>query len=435
MTRIADYAANNTLTSYILQTQKRLHDLQIQVSTGKVSQDYQGLAREAQRLVNFENTRSVLDRYVTGNDLKDVRLKTTESVMDAIKKAVTDFRELLFEYESGDLSDEQRVRDIQDAAYRGMVNISAYLNSEVDGRYIFAGGRVTTEPVNLNLTSLSDFQAKYDGASVVYPPTRNAHVETKLSLDSTATGGLTLSNGPPATLTAGTAGSLASIPVGATITLGGAPTAGNNTNYTVVSNNGTDIEISGNFTIGASTIAVTNSFASAEAAPAATLSVDTYYDGDTATQTHRVDASRDFGLDLNAIDPAFEKALRAMSIIAQGSYGTAGGLDSHPERIDQALYLINYSLDNTDPGSPPFGVEQTSSIRQIERDVGYQRVLIDETNQQQEALISFYEQRIADTENIVEVEAITRLLDDSQALEASYQAMSRIRQLSLSNYL
>ncbi len=435
MTRIADYAANNALTSYILQTQKRLHELEIQVSTEKVSQDYQGLAGQAQRLVNYENTRDVLDRHVTGNELMDLQLKTTESVMEAIKKELTDFRDLLIEYESGTRDDEQRVGDVQEAAFRGLRNISDYLNSEVDGRYIFAGGRVTDRPVDLDLTSLADFQAKYDGDGVIYPPTRDAHVETKLSLDSTATGGLTLANGAPPTLTAGTAGSLASIPVGATITLDGAPTAGNNTNYTVVSNDGTTIEISGSFTVGASTINVNNSFASAEAAPAATLSVGTYYNGDTATQTHRVSPNRDFGLDLNAIDPAFEKTLRAMSIIAQGSYGTAGGLENHPERIEQAMYLVNYALDITDPGNPPFGVEQSSNIRQIERDVGYQRVLIDETNQHQKTLISFYEQRISDTEDVDKLEAITRMLDDAQALEASYQAMSRIRQLSLSNYL
>jgi flagellin-like hook-associated protein FlgL len=50
-------------------------------------------------------------------------------------------------------------------------------------------------------------------------------------------------------------------------------------------------------------------------------------------------------------------------------------------------------------------------------------------------LIATLENRVADIENADPTEAITKLLDQSRALEASYQAISRVRQLSLTDYL
>ena len=193
----------------------------------------------------------------------------------------------------------------------------------------------------------------------------------------------------------------------------------------MVSTNGSDqITISGNMTIGATTTAVTNT-ANNGADATATISVSNYYSGDTATQTHRVSDNREFTLDLNGIDPAFEKAIRAMGIIAQGDFGTNGGLDQHPERLDQAIYLITSALELTPTGTPPFGAENTSNIRQIEQDLGYQQVLISQTNEQHKDLIAFFDQRVIDTENIDSLEVISRLLDESNALEAAYQAISR----------
>ncbi len=58
-----------------------------------------------------------------------------------------------------------------------------------------------------------------------------------------------------------------------------------------------------------------------------------------------------------------------------------------------------------------------------------------DTNEAHTRFIAFLESRIADTENVDPLEAITSLLDESRALEASYQVLARIRELSLANFL
>ena len=202
MNRIADLAASNTVIARILETQKRLHDLEVQVSTEKKSQTYQGIARSSQQLVNYENARNKLEAFVATNQTQDMRLQTTVTVVDGIKTTLTEFRDALFDYEAGSLDNEQRVKDIQDAAFRALTDLSVHLNAEVDGRFIFAGGRVATQPVDFGLTNLSDFQAQFDGEAVVYPPTREAHVETGVNLTAADIGGLTVAGttpSPPAT--------------------------------------------------------------------------------------------------------------------------------------------------------------------------------------------------------------------------------------------
>jgi hypothetical protein len=169
---------------------------------------------------------------------------------------------------------------------------------------------------------------------------------------------------------------------------------------------------------------------------AGTISSTSYFKGDQVAMTHRVDSKRDFEYDLNAVDPGFEKAIRAMKITLQGVFQTEGGLDQNTDRIEKILFLLNSALDRPPPGgTPPFGLELSSNIEQIEQDLGFDRVLIDATNTLHADLISFLDGSVSKVENIDLTEVITLLLNQQLALDASFQAFARIRQLSLLNFL
>jgi hypothetical protein len=55
-----------------------------------------------------------------------------------------------------------------------MKDMQDFLNTDVDGRYLFAGSPARTQPVSLLASTLAQFQAIYDGDKVVYPPTADA---------------------------------------------------------------------------------------------------------------------------------------------------------------------------------------------------------------------------------------------------------------------
>jgi len=710
MSRISSYASNLTLINQMLRTQERVFDLETQTTSGKNSQDYRGISINSQRLVNLENTKTQLERFIDNNNQQEVRLNIQDTVVEGIRETVREFQVSLNNYSNSDLRNEEKVEEIQAAAYRGLVSLQNLLNTDVAGRFIFAGSRVGNEPVELGISSITGFQQRFDGYNVKVPTTRDAITEnfnfnrdennvasqfidpsnflifaqdadgvtttggnssitatsalfsnlsagatievtdtasnngtytvssvtnsgrtieivTTMLTDEAAVANSTVSYRDPNndaieltktssdfgtvtatratnTLTASTANGFSGIPVGARITVAG--TTLNDGDYTVATNDGTNITVQSNkltdeglgagntffdfyggtqvvftpnaganddtiqiqtnggggpvpdvfnglavgdtvtlantgsnnstFTINAisadgSTITVdetvttetdfnatfsgTNSFAytvgtqidfnaatetieiqdsggAAVAgafsdlkvgqqitvsgvttnngvftiasiaangssitvnenitvnetdndgariqsfAAAGTIKADPYYNGDSVSTTHRTSDLRSFENDLTAIDPAFEKAIRGMMLILQGSYGSSGGLDENSERVGQAKYLIEASLEFTVSGTPPFGTELEGSIEQVQQDIGFNQVLLDSQNKLHKDFIGFIDSSIADIENADPLTSITRLLDDSRALEASYQAFSRIRQLSLTNFL
>ncbi len=212
------------------------------------------------------------------------------------------------------------------------------------------------------------------------------------------------------------------------------PTTSNNRTYTVasISSDGSTITVAEDIE---TTETDTDGARLRVFAASATIATETFYKGDQQTSTHRVSTTQSFENNIDGIDPAFEKGIRALQLIAQGVYGTAGGLDQNKERIEQANYLLNSSLQRTVTGDPPFGQELAGNIEQVEIDLGYHRVLMQTTNELNLNLMSFYDESAADIENADIQTMITKLLDDQNALEASYQAYARITQLSLTNFL
>jgi len=712
--RISNLATSNQLMSYLTKTQNRLNDLQYQVSSQKVSSDYKGISKSSQYLLGLEASHDNIAGYIKNNEIMDVRLNITSSAMDGISTDINEFKKSLKTFDNQAGKTQDNTKDIQQQAFNSLLSMQAYLNTSVGGRYIFAGGRTGTVPVDMNLTTLADFQARYDGAAVSYPTTSAAHTENftiandsaaktnwltfeqdgdgnaatagtgtitattaqfaNVSVGSTieitdtannngtytvtgVTGGgtkievatrmltneannanavvlkpgnsiaqadkVTLSGGvgvgdifsvtingttlsataggadtlttlrdnlvgqinahatlgplvtasassndaislvadaagvpysitaaatdvaaagatntttvtsvtanvtaPNTTLTSAnftdlsfdrgsnriTVGAaslgtnaLSSLTVGSTFTISG--TAQNNGTYTVaaVAANGDTVDIvpkkltdegtaatptlnfAGNqaFTVntGDDTITATagtyssvkagmsiviagtasnngtftvTSVASdgssinvretltAEAAVASTavvsnadgtISSKKYYLGDDLTVSHRIDESRSIDNALNGLDPAFEKAIRAMAIIAQGAYGTEGGLDQNTARATNAIYLLESAYDGTVSGTSPYGTEDTSNVRDLLVTLGYQQVQISQTTESHVSYSGFLEAQIGNIENSDPLETITRLLDDQRALEASYQTLARIRELSLINYM
>ena len=177
MTRITSAASNTILIARFLQTQKTLNDLELQVATEKRSQTYSGLAIDSQRLLDIENTRDSLERFVQTNNTANLRLDIQTTALEGIEDAIREFRGFLLDFSNGDTTDADRIEDIQDNALRSLLNMQTLLNTEADGRFIFAGGAMRTEPVDFGVTSVSAFQSTFDGSRVTVPTTRDAHLE------------------------------------------------------------------------------------------------------------------------------------------------------------------------------------------------------------------------------------------------------------------
>ncbi len=546
MSRISSLSSNNELVKQMLQSQTRMQTLQVQIATEKKSQDYTGIAKNSERLISIENSRELLNNYISTNGLMDMRLSISGTVLESVDSSISDFRNDLIKFRATSMTDVVEIRDIQTTAFKTLQSLEAYLNTDVNGQYLYSGGRVNTQPIDFGLTTLSDLQSKWDGANITYPTRRDTNIHPKLtsgtgdpsnptaagftalnftagtpgtiattniatqvdtiSLSGTfevgdsysatingttvsytaiaadtnldgvrdklfaainanattgaaviaaaggagqltmtsqtagtpftatvtsANGGATSDNGATIATTTANANAFSNIPVGSTITITGADTTANNGTYTVASNSGGVITVAAGETI---TTTVTPD-ANVAGDPLTITSNISYYSGDEVTQTHNVSKTRSLDADLNGLDPAFEKAIRGLFIIAQGAFQTAGGLDQNTSRVADVLYLMDSSLQRNPGGTAPYGTELAGNLDQITMDIGFDRVLIDQTNSISRSLIDFYDKKSSDFENVDPLAVYTALLDEQSSLEASYAAMARVRQLSLVSYL
>lgn len=145
MTRVANYAQFQRNLAHILEAQRRLADGQIQISSGRKSQNYAGIARDARRLVGAEIAHMRTSQYIENNNLIELRLQKMETTVSQTFDIASNYKTLLVNALNFNNSSELAM-PIQ--AKQLMDQLTALLNVEDDGRFLFAGTMTNTEPVD-----------------------------------------------------------------------------------------------------------------------------------------------------------------------------------------------------------------------------------------------------------------------------------------------
>jgi len=247
------------------------------------------------------------------------------------------------------------------------------------------------------------------------------------TLDRTVFGGLSFSNSA-GTITSSVKGALLDSknlpypPVGTLVTLKGSSEV-NAGVYEITGNDGTTLNIR------------CKTLKTETAMPQTEMTAQSWYKGDTLSLNTSINQTTTIDTSLTASDSAFEKVVRACGIIAQGAYGTAGGLDQHPERVEAAIALLKDALSHSSTATLPYGKEESSDLDGLQKKVGLNLTAIQNSNTALTQMKSFFVNRVSDIEQISSTEAITALLADSQALQTSYQALAKMQQMSLINFL
>jgi len=148
MPRVPTFAVHQLTLAQTLDTQSRLIESQIQVSSGKVARSYTGVALESRRLVNLENAISETNGFVDIIDRTSNRLQIMETNVASAFDVAADFRTLLVDATNADNASlvalNQRAKDF-------MVQLGGLLNVKDDNRHVFAGSRIDTPPVDLSI--------------------------------------------------------------------------------------------------------------------------------------------------------------------------------------------------------------------------------------------------------------------------------------------
>jgi flagellar hook-associated protein 3 FlgL len=395
------------LSDLAIRNAAKVTDLQNQASSGYKSRDYAGIADSTQRLLNLEGEYTRTEQYLRNTTQAKLRLQSMETAVDSMLTIATQMKTLLIQASSAQQADDVNIKDEADQALQQIANL---LNTNLDGRFLFAGGRSEEPAVDLEKIGAPDNYMS--------------------DLDVTLTGGTTL---------AALGVTTGQLQIVSTDVDGNSVTT--NVNYNAatddiddildainsVTTNGAIASLrgfggSGNpvlniENVGNGTITITESGAGdflsklgMEKIPNPRPDAD-YYDGDQQILEVRVDEQYNVSYGILADNPTFQKLIQGLGIAA----GT-----ENQDAMTVALGFINDAINELPNIQGQIGLD----ISNVERF---------ETRHQDFKV--FAAQAISDIETVDVPLTLAELSQYETALQASFIAISRASDLSLANYL
>jgi len=316
VSRIGSFANQQLILDATLRTQSQLAETRLQAATGKKSQIFSGIAQDSSRLVNLKNEVAKADQYIENIATTEKRLTLMNLSLETIDEIAREMRSITVNSLNGEAADTNNLTEVATQFLEQTVEL---LNQRDDSRYLFAGGKTDTKPVDL--------------ANGVYtapvPPPFDAVVDTG------------------------------------------------------------------------------------------------YYEGDSTTQQVRIDDGVTIQYGITADQSAFEKVIRALDNIAQTTFSVPI-TPAEKQVLNDAITLLTEATENN-------GAQKT--IGGFAADVALDLRTIDIQKDRHTEFINFATNSIADIENVDTAETLSLLNFQQVQLEASFQIVARLGQLSLSNFL
>lgn len=152
MTRISNFVQHQSLLAELQKTNERIYKSQMQISTGKLAQQYKDIPQETGVLLSAKRVETRTAQYQTTVKQLANRLDMQNVSLEQFASTAGDLRQALLDGIS--LGSGQVVMEEVDGAFRQAL---AVLNTKLDGNYIYGGTRTDQAPVNA--ASLSDLIA------------------------------------------------------------------------------------------------------------------------------------------------------------------------------------------------------------------------------------------------------------------------------------
>jgi len=407
VSRVATYTNHTLLSDLAIRNAAKVTDLQNQASSGYKSRDYAGIADSAQRLLNLEGEYTRTEQYLRNTTQAKLRLQSMETAVDSMLEIATQMKTLLIQASSAQQADDVNIMDEAEQALQQIANL---LNTNLDGRYLFAGGRSEDPAVDIDKIGAPDnYMSNLDVALTGTTTLAALGVTTgQLQIVSTDVDGNSVTTN--VNYNAATddiddiLDAINSVTTnGAIASLRGFGGEGNPL---------LNIENVGN-----GKITITESGAGdfltklgMEKIPNPRPDAD-YYDGDKQILEVRVDEQYNVSYGILADNPAFQKLIQGL--------GIAAGTEDQ-DAMTVAIGFINEAINDLPNVQGQIGLD----IANVERF---------ETRHQDFKV--FAAQAISDIETVDVPLTLAELSQYETALQASFIAISRASDLSLANYL
>lgn len=150
MERIATANHQNTLVRCMMQGESRVAAAQIAASSGLKSTDFKGVASDSGRIVDLDSTYRRTERYIDEGEVVSGRIQTMDSTVGSMIDVTNRLQSLITSLQGAASS---AAEGVQEEAAGLMKEFIGLLNTRQEGRYLFAGSRTDTAPVNSDIAS------------------------------------------------------------------------------------------------------------------------------------------------------------------------------------------------------------------------------------------------------------------------------------------
>lgn len=153
ISRFGDYAQSTQMTRLLTQAQTRSREIQAQLGSGKVTDRFESLGVDANRLLDAKTSLLRVRQFEDNNRLVQGRLEVMESAIASVFDLGSRLKTLLLQRTS-DASGMPGT--IATEAELMLEQVAGALNTEIDGRHLFGGSTIDAAPVAID-PSFSDF--------------------------------------------------------------------------------------------------------------------------------------------------------------------------------------------------------------------------------------------------------------------------------------
>lgn len=147
VTRISSLGLQQGTLGNIGRLQSELGTTQQQISTGKNASTFKELSARGQteRVLGFENQKKKTADFIRNNTIVSNRVQTYNSSLTNIITVAEQLRNLLVQRRTPTSANSLPLTQLTDSY---LSTIKSSLNIEVEGRYLFSGGKTDTRPVD-----------------------------------------------------------------------------------------------------------------------------------------------------------------------------------------------------------------------------------------------------------------------------------------------
>lgn len=143
--RISTFGHSATLTKDLMRLQSNYASYEKQSSSGLKSDNYQGIASNTQKLLNMESDYRSLSSQTENAQTSLDRVNAQYNTIQSISDLLSTFRSNLSAAMSGSTDNSS----FTNLATNTQQEMASLLNTQLAGRYLFAGSATDTAPVNL----------------------------------------------------------------------------------------------------------------------------------------------------------------------------------------------------------------------------------------------------------------------------------------------